>query len=277
MDVSRLSEDHKVSLADLANDGAIAVIMRLYKLLVETMDRYRKAKATSVVGVRKAAEVVANENPEIQERAESLADEIRTLIFRAIEDEAHELSVLLPDLLSTIGEEVRETRKLVLKGLDIEDDEADSEELTEMLQVANWAKGLILNYTGDQILAMSGASLDELPDNMVKTNKSGKTVLKLPNVPDVDKTDDKNNEKSGAGRPAQTSKFKYELNGQPIKVSGWDRLAVFHCSTYTDRINGSDLKSLIKRQTGKEWSDKGNEQFTVEVPAGQLTATAVKQ
>lgn len=269
METRQFAETHKVSLEDVQNDGILAIMVRLYELLTAALDTIRKTRSGTSVGVKKATEAVRANNPDAKDLAYSLADEIRTTIFAALPDNP-EASFLVLEELANIAEEVREVRKLVLAGMDIEDvDESEDVDITEHLEIANFAKDMLNNYS--TLLGVLGHSLDDLPDNMRRTNKAGETALSLPKVPSATTEG-----KSGAGRPVSGGRFTYKLNNEEVPTSGFDRLAVFYCSTVTNRINGSELKDLIKAQTGLEWSDKGNEQYTVTVPAGTLSATLVK-
>lgn len=272
METRQFAEDHNVGLTAVQDDGIVAVMVRLYALLTEALNTVRKARSGVSVGVKKAAEFVRETNDEARNTAQETAEEVRRIIFAALES-CPEASLLIPDVLGEIAEEVRDVRKLVMAGLDFEDDEPDDEDVSEQLAIANFAKELLNNYS--TLLGIQGHSLADLPKNMLRTNKAGETALSLPKVPSMD-SDSGSPKSTGAGRPVSGGKFKFTLNGEQVPTSGFDRLAVFYCSTLTDRMNGSDLKDSIRRQTGKEWSDKGNEKFSVTVPAGTLTAELVE-
>lgn len=267
METRQFAETNNVGLDAVQNDGILAVMVRLYAMLTEALDAIRKARSGNSVGVKKATEQVRANNPGAQGIAYEVGTEIRKIIFAALA-ECPEASLLIPEELSNISEEVRDVRKLVLAGLDVEDEE--EQDVSEHLAIANFAKELLNNYS--TLLGVLGHSLDDLPEEMRRTNKAGETAISLPKVPSAETSEGK----SGAGRPVSGGKFRFALNGEEVPVSGFDRLAVFYCSTLTDRINGSDLKSTIKRQTGLEWSDKGNEKFSVTVPAGTLSAELVE-
>lgn len=270
METRQFAEAHNVGLTAVQEDGIIAVMVRLYALLKEALDTVRKSRSGASVGVKKAAEHVRENNEAARKTADEAAEQIRRIIFSALEF-CPEASLLIPDVLSEVAEEVRDVRKLVMAGLDMEDDEPDDEDVSEQLAIANFAKELLNNYS--TLLGIQGHSLSDLPKSMLRTNKAGETALSLPKVPSMESTEGKS---TGAGRPVSGGKFSFTLNDEAVPTSGFDRLAVFYCSTLTDRINGSDLKDLIKRQTGKEWSDKGNEKFSVTVPAGTLSAELVE-
>jgi len=270
METRTFAESHNVGLDAVQNDGVIAVMVRLFEMLTNALEQVRKSRSGASVGVKKAAEMVRTNNPEAKGIAYDVGTEIRRIIFQALQD-CPEASLLIPDVLGDVSEEVRDVRKLVMAGLDIEDTEDEEVDASEFLATANFAKELLNNYS--TLLGVLGHSLDDLPEEMRRTNKAGETALSLPKVPSIDT---EGNTKSNAGRPVSGGKFRFTLNGEPVPTSGFDRLAVFYCSTLTDRINGSDLKSTIKRQTGKEWSDKGNEKFSVTVPAGTLSAELVE-
>lgn len=270
METRQFAETHNVGLDAVQADGVLVIMVRLFELLTGALDAVRKARSGATVGVKKAVELVRSSNPAAKAAAFDAGQDVRTIIFTMLNDHP-EASLLIPDILSDIAEEVRDVRKLVMAGLDIEDDSNDEVDVSEHLATANFAKELLNNYS--TLLGVLGHTLDELPDEMRRTNKAGETALSLPKVPSVESDGSKSN---AAGRPVSGGKFKFTLNDQPVPVSGFDRLAVFYCSTVTDRINGSDLKELIKSQTGMEWSDKGNEKFTVTVPAGILSAELVE-
>jgi len=244
--------------------------VRLFTLLTDALNAIRKARSGNGVGVKKAVETVRTNNPEAKGIAYDIGTDIRRVIFSALQD-CPEASLLVPEILSDVAEEVRDVRKLVMAGMNIEDDE-DETDVSEHLAIANFAKELLNNYSS--LLGMLGHALEDLPGEMLRTNKAGETALSLPKVPSV--SSDGESTKSGAGRPVSGGKFKFTLNDEPVPTSGFDRLAVFYCSTVTDRINGTDLKNTIKTQTGLEWSDKGNEKFSVTVPAGTLSAELVE-
>lgn len=271
METRTFADEHNVGLDAVQNDGILTVMLRLFEILTNALDTVRKARSGASVGVKAAVEAVRTSNPEAATAAAGIGNELRQIIFSALQ-EIPEASLLIPEVLADISEEVRDVRKLVLANLDVEDETEDDVDTSEALAQANFAKELLNNYS--TLLGMLGHNLAELPEKMVRKNKAGELALSLPKVPSMESEGTKS---TGAGRPVSGGKFKFTLNGEPVNVSGFDRLAVFYCSTLTDRINGSDLKSAIKRQTGKEWSDKGNEKFTVTVPAGTLSAELVEQ
>lgn len=259
---------YEVGFADLENNGIVVIMVRLFAILTGAVDRVRKARSTATVGVKKAVEMVSA-NAETVSAASDLADQVRSLIFTAIQGNP-DLAVLLPDHFTIIVDEIRDVRRLVMAGLDIED-EQESPDVSADALVAKYAADTLRKYA--TIMGMQGESLDSLPADMVRKNKKNETLLSLPKVPSLDDDSDSESPVQTSGRPVQGGKFAFHLNGKPVPVSGFDRLAVFFCSTATSRINGPELKDLIKKQTGKEWSDKENEKFTVTVPAGTLVGT----
>jgi hypothetical protein len=258
---------YEVGFADVQEHGIVVIMVRLFAILTGAVDRVRKARSTATVGVKKAVEMVSA-NAETVEAASGLADQVRSLIFTAIQGNP-DLSVLLPDHFSIVIDEIRDVRRLVMAGLDIEDDQ-ESPDVSADVIAARIAADTLRKY--GTIMGMQGENLDSLPAAMVRKNKKDETLLSLPKVPSDSDSDDES-PSSTSGRPVQGGKFAFHLNGKPVPVSGFDRLAVFYCSTATSRINGPELKDLIKKQTGKEWSDKENEKFTVTVPAGTLVGT----
>lgn len=251
---------------------AIALIVRLYKVLTEALAKIKKVRSTETVGVKKAVEIVSQDAATV-ERASEVADKIREIVFSAI-NENHNLSLLLPEHFGFIVDEIRDVRTLVMSGMDIEDsDNEDAEDISEDLEVARLASDSIRNFS--TLLGMHGLSLNDLPANMVRKNKKNETALSLPKVPSAS-GDDVTAVTTG-GKPVNGAQFKFRLNGQEVKVTGFSRLATFHCSTNTIRVNGSELQSMIRLQTGKEWSDPANAKFTVKVPAGTLEGELVKK
>lgn len=262
---------YEVTPDKFTKDEAIPLIVRLFAVLTTALERVRKARSTTTVGVKKAVEVVSQDKETVS-AASDLADAIRELVFTAINKNA-DLSLLLPEHFGTIVDEIRDVRSLVMEGMDIEDEPTeDAEDVTEDIEAAKFAAESIRNFS--TILGLHGLSLSDLPANMLRTNKKGEFALSLPKVPSVN--EDAPTATTG-GKPISGSQFKFNLNGTDLGSCGFRRLATFHCSTTTNRLNGSDLTSLIRLQTGKEWSDKGNETFTVKVPAGTLTGTLVKK
>lgn len=258
------------------SEGAISLIVRLYAVLTKSLDRIKGAKSKTTVGVKKAVEIVSA-NEETKSAAAIVATKVRQVVFEAIQKNP-EVSLLLADSNGHFGiilDEIRDVRTLVMEGMDIEDTpDEDSEDISEDLAIARFASDSIRNFA--TLLGMHGLSLSDLPATMVRTSKKrNELVLSLPKVPSESEEEDGTKSATGAGKPISGSKFRFTLNGQPVNVSGFKRLAVFHCSTATHRINGSELMQEIKRQTGKEWSDPANATFTVKVPAGELTGTLV--
>lgn len=272
MNEQEFAATYEVGFDNLQNEGIVPIMVRLHAVITTAIERIRKARSTATVGVKKAVEEVSK-NADTVSEASDIGDEIRTLLFGKVMAN-HDLSVLLPDILRDIIDEVTNVRSLVIKGMDIEDD-SEEVDVTEDCEIASLGIKVIRNYSS--IMGMQNASLSDLPAAMVKKNKKGELLLNLPHDPAKKKdSDDESPTTSGAGRPVSGGKFTFTLNGQKVNVSGFDRLATFHCSTPTNWINGDDLKGIIKKQTGKEWSDKGNEKFTVTVPAGTLVAELVE-
>jgi hypothetical protein len=275
MTEQEFAAQYEVGFENLQTEGIVPIMVRLFAVITTAIDRIRKARSTATVGVKKAVEVIS-QNAETVSEASDIGDEIRTLLFGRVMAN-HDLSVLLPDILRDVIDEVTNVRSLVIKGMDIDDDDEETD-TTEDCETASLAMKVLRNYSS--IMGMQNASLSDLPATMVKKNKKGELMLNLPHDP-AKKNSDSASEgsvaSSGAGRPVSGGKFKFHLNGVHIPVSGFDRLATFHCSTPTNWISGDDLKGIIKKQTGKEWSDKGNEKFTVTVPAGTLVAELVTQ
>jgi len=269
METRQFAADHKVGLDAVQSDGIVAVMVRLFAILKDALDTVRKGRSGTSLSVKRAVETVSADADTVRQSFE-IGDQLRAIIFAAI-GETPNLSVLIPDVLSSISEEVRDVRRLVMAGMDIDDTDEDDVDTSEALAIANCAKELLNNYS--TLMPMMGAALTDLPENMRRKNKAGEDALSLPKVPSGD-TDSVGS--NSAGRPVSGGKFRFTLNGESVPVSGFDRLAVFYCSTVTNRINGSDLKAEILRQTGKEWSDKGNEKFSVTVPAGTLSAELVE-
>lgn len=258
-------KQYEVGPEDFGTVGILAIIVRLFAIFNAAVERVRKARSTVSVGVKKAQEEISKDAEAVSATAD-VADSLRTVLFSAIQ-ERPEISVLILDYLSDIADEVRAVRKLVMAGLDIEE-EASEEDVSEEIEAAKYAAEAIRKYS--TLLGMFGHTLSDLPPTMLRTNKKGEIALKAIKAPS---NDEDSSSSTGAGRPVSGGKFAFALNGQPVPVSGFDRLAVFYCSTVTNRIDGPQLKDLIKRQTGKEWSDKGNESWTITVPAGTLSGT----
>lgn len=258
-------------------DEAIPLIVRLYAVLTTALDRVRKVRSTATVGVKRAIEMVSA-NPETVSLANEVADKVRAIVFDAI-DKNHDLSLLLPEHFGFIVDEIRDVRSLVMEGMDIEDtvsdeDSEEDEDVSEDLEVAKFASESIRNFS--TILGLHGLNLSDLPANMLRTNKKNEFALSLPKVPSVSEDGENDATPKTGGKPVSGAKFRFTLNGKPVNATGFRRLATFHCSTSTLRINGSELTDLIKRQTGKEWSDPANATFEVKVPAGTLIGTLTK-
>lgn len=261
---------YEVTPDKFTKDEAISLIVRLFAVLNGALERVRKVRSTATVGVKKAVEMVS-QNKETVSLASEVADKVRTVVFEAIEQN-HDLALLLPDHFGFIVDEIRDVRALVMEGLDIEDDDEETEDVSEDVEVARLASDSIRNFS--TLLGMHGLSLEDLPGIMLRKNKKNEVALSLPKVPSIGNED---KVPTTGGKPLSGSQFRYRLNGQEVKVTGFNRLATFHCSTHTLRINGSELRDLIKRQTGKEWSDPSNSKFTIKVPAGTLEGELIKK
>jgi hypothetical protein len=269
MNDQEFAAKHEVSILDIENEetgGIVGFIIRIWTILNALVERINAAKESSKGGVKLAVATV-QKDAETVEQAETLATSIRELLFSSIELNEN-LAVLLPDLLSEIRGEVADVRGLVMQGLDlpIEEDE-DSADVSELKAEAKIAKAMIEKFS--TLLGMYGATISDLPANMVKKNKAGETVLKLPQI-----REPQENGENKPGRALSTSKWTFTLNGEKLPTVSVDSLAIRYLSTHTVRLNGSDLRDYYKNRTGLDFpAPPPTGTVTIPVPKGELVGT----